>query len=75
MQEAESILLEELKRTPQEDQIFYLLGNIQRKKSNWQEALQYYAQAIEINPDSPATHAREMIVQILNFYDKDRYNV
>lgn len=75
LDEAEEKLKAEMLTHPDDDLLPYLLGNIQRKRNNWKEALEYYAQAIEISPDSPAFHAREMIVEIINFYDKERYNV
>jgi len=75
LKEAEEKLLSLKRERPQEDEIYYLLGNIHHKQNHWQEALQYYAHAIEINPESPALQAREMIIQIMSFYDKERYNV
>lgn len=73
--EAENLLKECLERSPKDDECLYMLGNLYRKRSDWQEALQWYARAMEINPESPARHAREMIIQIMDFYDKERYNV
>lgn len=58
-----------------DDEACYLRGNIYRKQGNWKEALQCYAQAVELNPESPAKEASEMVMQIMNFYDKERYNV
>ena len=40
----------------------------------WQEALANYMEAIELDPDSPAVIAKEMLENILNFYNKDAYN-
>ena len=45
-----------------------------RKMGNWQQALNNYLEAIERNPESPAVSARDMIMNILNFYNKDMYN-
>lgn len=56
------------------DEAFYLLGNAYRKTGNWQQALNNYQQAIDINPESPAVNARQMVIDILNFYHKDMYN-
>ncbi|MCQ2350760.1 MAG: tetratricopeptide repeat protein [Paludibacteraceae bacterium] len=58
-----------------DDEAYMLLGNAYRKKENWEGALNSYSRAIEINPSSPAKDAYDMIIQILNFYDTDRYNV
>lgn len=57
-----------------DDEVYYLLGNAYRKQGNWQLALNNYLSAIEINPESPALQAKEMLMDILNFYNKDMYN-
>lgn len=56
------------------DEPFYLLGNAYRKQGNWQQALNNYLEAIERNPESPAVNAHKMVMDILNFYNKDMYN-
>lgn len=56
------------------DEPYYLLGNAYRKKGDWQQALNNYLEAIDRNPQSPAVSARDMIMNILNFYNKDMYN-
>lgn len=53
---------------------FYRLGNQYRKEGNWQMALNNYLEAIELDPESPAVEAKEMLENILNFYHKDAYN-
>jgi cytochrome c-type biogenesis protein CcmH/NrfG len=59
---------------PQDDRLYYLRGNAYRKRGDWQTALNNYLEAIELNPDSPAVHARQMAMDILNFYNKDMFN-
>lgn len=59
---------------PHRDQAYYLRGNAWRKKGDWQQALNNYRQAIDLNPQSPAREARAMVMDILNFYNKDMYN-
>lgn len=56
------------------DEAYYLLGNAYRKKGDWQQALNNYLEAIDRNPESPACAARDMVMDILNFYNKDMYN-
>lgn len=56
------------------DEAYYLLGNAYRKMGDWQRALNNYLEAIERNPKSPAVQARDMLMDILNFYNKDMYN-
>ena len=58
----------------QQDEAFYLRGNAYRKQGNWQQALNNYQYAIDLNPDSPAREAHRMVMDILNFYNKDMYN-
>lgn len=60
--------------SPQKDEAFYLRGNAYRKQGNWQQALNNYRYAIDLNPQSPATEAHRMVMDILNFYNKDMYN-
>lgn len=56
------------------DEPYYLLGNAYRKQGNWQMALNNYLEAIEKNPESPAVNAKKMLMDILEFYNKDMYN-
>ena len=56
------------------DQAYYLMGNAYRKLKKKKKALNNYQSAIELNPDSPALQARKMVMDILNFYNKDMYN-
>lgn len=56
------------------DEAYYLRGNAYRKQGNWQQALNNYQLAIELNPNGPALQARKMVMDILNFYNKDMYN-
>ena len=57
-----------------DDEPYYLLGNAYRKQGNWQLALNNYLEAMERNPESPAMQAHQMMMDILNFYNKDMYN-
>jgi tetratricopeptide (TPR) repeat protein len=53
---------------------YYQLGNEYRQQGNWQEAINHYMEAIELDPDSPAVEAKQMLEDILNYYNKDMYN-
>ena len=53
---------------------YYEQGNAYRREGNWQKALECYAEAIELDPESPAVHARDMLNNILGFYSKDALN-
>lgn len=65
-----SVLLEE----PLSDEAYFLLGNAYRKKEMMGEAMNAFIKAIEINPESPAKLAYAMLVEIMKFYHKDRFN-
>ena len=53
---------------------WYQQGNAFRKESKWHEAINYYIQAIDLDPDSPAVEAKRMLEDILDYYCKDMYN-
>ncbi len=53
---------------------YYKLGNTFRKEGNWQEAINHYIMAIELDPQSPAVEAKRMLDDILDYYCKDMYN-
>ena len=63
-----------IQSNPADDEPYYLLGNAYRKQGNWQQALNNYLEAIERNPESPAVQAHQMMMDILNFYNKDMFN-
>lgn len=75
LEKANQLLQKELANDPKDDELHFWMGNLQRHQNNWQEALQHYATASELNAKSPAVEAREMLMDILRFYDKERYNV
>ena len=52
----------------------YEQGNAYRKQQLWSEALNAYEQATALDAESPARHAREMLMHIMEFYCKDFYN-
>lgn len=53
---------------------YYKKGNEYRRAGNWQMALNNYLEAIALDHESPAVHAKAMLDDILNFYHKDYYN-
>ena len=54
--------------------IHYLIGNAYRKELNWQQAIQHYLESMELDSSSPAREAYRMVMDILNFYNKDMFN-
>ena len=55
-------------------QEYYEQGNACRRQADCQGAINYYLKAIEIDPESPAVEAKQMLDDILNYYHKDSYN-
>lgn len=53
---------------------WYRQGNECRKRQDWQGAMNCYQEAINLNPSSPAVYARQMLVDIIEHYNKDMYN-
>lgn len=63
-----------LAEQPGNDNFYYLRGTAYYKQGEWQAALNDYLEAMAINPESPATEAHAMLMDILEFYNKDIYN-
>ena len=74
LETAIKLLTQYIETEQTDDEAYYLLGNAYRKQGNWQMALNNYLEAIERNPGSPAVQAHQMMMDILNFYNKDMYN-
>jgi len=53
---------------------YYQKGNEYRRRGDFQHALDNYMEAISLDKNSPAVHAKRMLEDILNFYNKDAYN-
>ena len=57
-----------------DDKAYYLKGLVSWKQGNWELTIENYLKAIEINPESPAKQAYEMVMDIINFSNPDLYN-
>lgn len=53
---------------------YYLKGNEERRKGNFHAAINYYMEALALDPDSPAKVAKEALEEILSFRNNDAYN-
>lgn len=73
-EEAVQRIAKELGKEPDNDALHYLIGNAYRKLNNWQKALEHYAEAVSLNPDSPARQAKNMLTDILEYRCKDLLN-
>ena len=54
--------------------LLYAQGNAYRRQQRWADALNAYTEAIQLDPDSPAVHARQMLLGIMEYRCKDYYN-
>lgn len=74
IQEALRLLDDYLAGNKRSDEAWYLRGNAYRKLGETRLALNSYLEALALNPDSPAREAYKMMIQILDFYNKDMFN-
>ena len=55
-----------LHESPCDDEAYYLKAKIYQRQSKWSNAIETYKKAIELNKDSKAVTALEMLYDILN---------
>ena len=68
LEKALAYIDEWLSNPSKDDKAYYL------KEGNWKLTIENYLKAIEINPNSPAKQAYEMVMDIINFSNPDLYN-
>lgn len=56
------------------EQEWLLAGREAWRKQDWQKAINCYEQAIALNAESEAVELKRMIIDILEFYNKDMLN-
>lgn len=54
--------------------LLFLMGKLQWKKGNRQDAIGYYIESDMLNPDGPAKRALEMSADIENYFNPDLLN-
>ncbi len=54
--------------------LYYLKGKLYMKTNDWQKAQTAFMQAENLSPEGPGAEARQMLSDILAFYNKDLYN-
>ena len=52
----------------------YRQGNEHRKAGRYHDAINAYTEALELDPQSPALTARQMLEEQYEYYHKDYYN-
>ncbi len=56
------------------EQEYIARGDAAWKGQDWKSCLDNYTEAIRLNPESSAVAKREMVMNIISFYHKDRLN-
>lgn len=74
LDKAHTDLLEFLKKEPDNDSAWYLLGGILRRQQLWGEAINALNKAKFLNPSGPAAHAIDSIYEIIRFQNSDLMN-
>jgi tetratricopeptide (TPR) repeat protein len=67
-------LNEYIAQNPVDDNAYYLRGNVYRKMNLFGDALNDYHKAVELNPQSEAAVAIEILNEILEFRNVDLLN-
>ena len=65
LEKALAYIDEWLSNHSKDDKAYYLKGLVFWKQGNWKLTIENYLKAIEINPDSPAKQAYEMVMNRL----------
>ena len=73
-EEAIALLNDYITAHPEADEAWFLRGNAYRKRGDNRQALNNYLRAMELNPENPAHEAHRMLMNILEYYNKDVYN-
>lgn len=60
--------------SPEDPILHYLKGLAYMKKGDWQHATNCFLQSENYDPQGPASQARQMISDIMAFYNKDMFN-
>lgn len=74
LQEARALISQARAEGEQSADLFYLEGKLYMKQSQWGDAISSFLKAEEMDAASPARQCREMLQDILAFYNKDMYN-
>ena len=72
--DAQAAAGEALAQMAENAELLYLRGQVAMKQSLWGEAISFFLRAEELDPAGPAREAREMLDDIMAFYNKDMYN-
>ena len=65
LDEAIHLLSHRIETNKEDDEAYYLMGNVYRKQGNMKMAMFYYTSATEINAHSPAAEAYRVLAGLL----------
>ncbi|MGD9929309.1 MAG: tetratricopeptide repeat protein [Mangrovibacterium sp.] len=75
LEQAQILLENRLQEQPEDAGAYFLLGQIFCKKQEWGMAINYFRQALEIDPDYPGAKAQiDMANAILGYFTPDMFN-
>ena len=63
-----------IEKRPNDGALYFVRGNAFWKLGDRKHALDDYAVAADLNPDSPAAIAYKHALEIMDFFNKDMYN-
>lgn len=72
--EAQNRLTEALENHPEDASLHYLQGRLYARQQQWGPAQSAFLKAEMLDPNGPASEAREMLGGIYDFFCKDIYN-
>ncbi|MBD5173415.1 MAG: tetratricopeptide repeat protein [Bacteroidales bacterium] len=72
--EAIALISQAIVSNNEDDRLYFLRGKVHWKKGMRKEAMNDYASAIRLNPDSPAKIAMEQARAVANFFNPDLLN-
>lgn len=74
LQLAQQLISEERTQRGDTSTLLYLQGKFYMKQSLWGKAISCFLQSEKIEPNEPSRQCREMLADIMQFYNKDMYN-
>ena len=74
LQLAQQLIEEKHAEIGKSSTLLYLKGKLYMKQSQWGKAISCFLQSEKIEPNEPARQCREMLIDIMQFYNKDMYN-
>ena len=75
LEQAEALLVEELKESPADAGLHFLLGQIAYKKQQWGQAINHYRNVLDIDPRYPGAQSQiDLANAILGYFNPEMFN-